>query len=128
MKIKPNKIFAEFDEDFEFQVAPNCQLAERTLEVLLYDFDTSAKHRNLGYVQIPISTLGELGPEPRTVSKSVLRHGAEGRFKAPSLGELMVSLSYQPSAERLTVIVIRARNLPINDETGVVTFEPYVQV
>jgi hypothetical protein len=103
-------------------------LTERTLEVLLYDFDASTKHRGLGYVQIPLSTVTDLGLEQRTVTKSVLRYGAEGRFKAPPLGELMVSLSYQPTAERLTVIVIRARNLPINDESGTTIFEPYVQV
>ncbi|XP_001603471.2 synaptotagmin-5 [Nasonia vitripennis] len=127
-RIHKKTLNPEFDEDFVFQVAPNCQLAERTLEVLLYDFDASSKHRGLGYVQIPLSTVTDLGLEPKTLTKSVMRYGAEGRFRAPPLGELMVSLSYQPTAERLTVIVIRARNLPINDETGTATFEPYVQV
>lgn len=33
------------------------------------------------------------------------------------LGELMVSLAYLPSAERLTVVVIKARNLRVVDDT-----------
>lgn len=141
---------SEFDEEFVFQVAPNCSLAERTLEILLYDFDASSKHRALGYVQIPMLTVPDLGMELRTVTKSVLRYGAfeGGRFPrgTPNLGELMVSLSYQPTSEKLTVIVIRARNLSlINDELVVITancgnnssnssatnnktIDPYVQV
>lgn len=31
-------------------------------------------------------------------------------------GELMFSLSYLPTAERLTVVVVKARNLHISDE------------
>jgi hypothetical protein len=33
------------------------------------------------------------------------------------LGDLMVSLGYLPSAERLTVVVIKARNLRVVDDT-----------
>lgn len=33
------------------------------------------------------------------------------------LGELMVSLAYLPSAERLTVVIIKARNLRVIDDT-----------
>lgn len=33
------------------------------------------------------------------------------------LGELMVSLAYLPSAERLTVVIIKARNLRVVDDT-----------
>lgn len=124
--MKNNFFFSEFDEEFVFQVVPNCSLAERTLEVLLYDFDASSKHRAMGYVQLPMSTVPDLGTEARTVTKSVLRYGAfeGGRFPrgVPNLGELMVSLSYQPSSEKLTVIVIRARNLSlVSDELQLTT-------
>lgn len=33
------------------------------------------------------------------------------------LGDLMISMSYLPSAERLTVVVIKARNLRVFDDT-----------
>ncbi|XP_033226627.1 synaptotagmin-7 [Belonocnema kinseyi] len=114
-----------FDEDFVFEVPPHCSLAERTLEILLFDFEALSRHRGIGYVQLPLSTV-ELNLTPKTITKSVLRYGADG-FKAPPLGELMVSLSYQPSSEKLTVIVIKARSLPSADDPGT-TFEPYVQV
>ncbi|XP_043463969.1 synaptotagmin-5 [Leptopilina heterotoma] len=114
-----------FDEDFVFEVPPHCSLAERTLEILFYDFDAFSRHRGIGYMKLALTNL-ELNLTPKTVTKSVLRYGAEG-FRAPPLGELMVSLSYQPSCEKLTVIVIKARNLPLPDDTAA-NFEPYVQV
>ncbi|XP_020283550.1 synaptotagmin-1, partial [Pseudomyrmex gracilis] len=115
-----------FDEDFVFEVTPASSLLGRTLEILLYDFDAFTRHRGLGYVQLPLSSMTDLGANMVTVTKPVLRYGAEGGFKAPPLGELMVSISYQLCAEKLTVIVIRARNLPVIDD--VANANPYVKV
>lgn len=100
---------------------------DRTLEVLLYDFDAFSRHRGLGYAQFHLSTLVDiLGLTLQTVRVPILRYGAEGGFRAPPLGELMVSLSYQPLAEKLTVIVVRAKNLPIPDDST--SCNPYVKV
>lgn len=115
-----------FDEDFVFEVAPESSLAGRTLEILLYDFDAFTRHRGLGYVQLPLSSVANLSTDLVTITKSVLRYGTEGGFKAPPLGELMVSISYQPSVEKLTIIVVRARNLPILDDPA--NANPYVKV
>lgn len=38
--------------------------------------------------------------------------------KCISRGELQVSLSYQPVAQRMTVVVLKARHLPKMDITG----------
>lgn len=40
-----------------------------------------------------------------------------GQDSRAELGDLMVSLAYLPSAERLTVVVIKARNLRVVDDT-----------
>ncbi|EGI64181.1 SYT3 protein, partial [Acromyrmex insinuator] len=105
-----------FDEDFVFEVTPVSSLAGRTLEILLYDFDAFTRHRGLGYVQLPLSSVPDLGTNLITIVQPVLRYGVEGGFRAPPLGELMVSISYQVSIEKLTVIIVRARNLPILDD------------
>ncbi|XP_014607577.1 PREDICTED: synaptotagmin-5 [Polistes canadensis] len=116
-----------FDEDFVFEVNPESSLCDRTLEVLLYDFDAFSRHRGLGYAQFHLSTLVDnLGITFQTVRVPILRYGAEGGFRAPPLGELMVSLSYQLLATKLTVIVVRAKNLPISDEST--SCNPYVKV
>ena len=40
------------------------------------------------------------------------------QFRTQGHGELLVSLCYQPAANRLTVVVLKARNLPKMDITG----------
>jgi len=109
-------LFLVFDEDFVFEVTPASSLTGKTLEILLYDFDAFTRHRGLGYVQLPLSSVPDLGINLITIIKPVLRYRTEGEFKTPLLGELMVSISYQLSIEKLTVIVVRARNLPILDD------------
>ncbi|KAL0590696.1 Synaptotagmin-11 [Plecturocebus cupreus] len=47
-------------------------------------------------------------------------------MKCISRGELQVSLSYQPVAQRMTVVVLKARHLPKMDITGL--SDPYVKV
>lgn len=111
-----NFVSLVFDEDFVFEVTPASSLAGRTLEILLYDFDAFTRHRGLGYVQLPLGSVPDLGTNLITITKPVLRYGVEGGFKAPPLGELMVSISYQVSLEKLTIIVVRARNLPVLDD------------
>jgi hypothetical protein len=40
------------------------------------------------------------------------------QIRAQGRGELLVSLCWQPAANRLTVVVLKARNLPKMDVTG----------
>ncbi|XP_033340641.2 synaptotagmin-5 [Megalopta genalis] len=112
-----NPVFEEF---FVFEIMPDTTLAGRTLDILLYDFDAFSRHQCLGHVQIPLSSVMDFLDKTLTlITKPILRYGSENRMKTPSLGELMVSLSYQPAAEKLTVIIVRAKNLPnINDSTN----------
>ncbi|XP_031830715.1 synaptotagmin-2 [Nomia melanderi] len=109
-----------FDEDFVFEIIPDSTLVEKTLDILLYDFDAFSRHHCLGYVRLPLSSVIDLLDTTLTViRKPILQYGIDNELKIPSLGELMVSLSYQPAVERLTVIVVRAKNLPsLNDSTN----------
>lgn len=43
---------------------------------------------------------------------------SDSRNNSTNWGELMFSLSYLPTAERLTVVVVKARNLKIDRENG----------
>lgn len=42
----------------------------------------------------------------------------DSSHKKSQLGELMFSLSYLPTAERLTVVVVKARNLNLKNRTN----------
>lgn len=41
---------------------------------------------------------------------------SDSRHNNSVWGELMFSISYLPTAERLTVVVVKARNLKLNDD------------
>lgn len=51
-----------------------------------------------------------LGPAPRPPATTWLPLISPA-LPVPQLGELMFSLSYLPTAERLTLVVVKARNL-----------------
>merc|ERR1712173_464113 len=48
------------------------------------------------------------------------------KLKDQGRGELLVSVCHQPAAARLTVVVLKARNLPKMDITGL--SDPYVKI
>lgn len=119
-----------FDEEFTFETS---SLSGTTLEVLLYDFDPVTKHRALGYVRLPLPPKNNgsdhLGNEAITLTRPVHRYGAEGSvYRSDPLGELMVSLFYDLTTTKLTVIVVRAINLLIADDSGTQNSDTYVKV
>lgn len=48
------------------------------------------------------------------------------QIKSQGRGELLISLCWQPAAARLTVVLLKARNLPRMDVTGLA--DPYVKI
>lgn len=48
------------------------------------------------------------------------------QIRAQGRGELLISLCWQPAASRLTVVLLKARNLPRMDVTGLA--DPYVKI
>nr|CAD7438691.1 unnamed protein product [Timema bartmani] len=111
-----------FDEDFVFEVRP-ATLGRRVLEVILYDFDAYSRHHSIGGVKLPLAHI-DLS-EKVTLWKG-LGPCSEQDAKA-ELGDLMVSLAFLPSAERLTVVILKARNLRVVDDTRT-SSDPFVKV
>lgn len=48
------------------------------------------------------------------------------QIKSQGRGEILLSLCWQPAAARLTVVLLKARNLPRMDVTGLA--DPYVKI
>lgn len=111
-----------FDEDFVFEVRP-AQLSRRTLEIILYDFDAYSRHHSIGGIKLPLS---EIDLAEKVTLWKGLSPCSESDSKA-ELGDLMVSLAFLQSAERLTVVVIKGRNLRIVDDSRT-SSDPYVKV
>ncbi|XP_055637715.1 synaptotagmin-5 isoform X2 [Toxorhynchites rutilus septentrionalis] len=111
-----------FDEDFVFEVRP-ATIGRRTLEVILFDFDAYSRHVVIGGMQL---ALAHVDLSDRIDVWRPLDHCSENDTKQ-NVGDIMVSLSYTPSVEKLTVVIIKARNLRIIDETRN-SSDPYVKV
>ncbi|XP_076353756.1 synaptotagmin-1-like [Tachypleus tridentatus] len=112
----------QFKEDFTFNVLEDA-LQHQTIEILLFDFDQYSRHVCLGNVQV---SLQDLDLTDNVNLWKNISH-CEEADENPDLGDLMVSLGYLPSAERLTVVILKARNLHPVDETKKFS-DPYVKV
>ncbi|XP_072529175.1 synaptotagmin-10 isoform X1 [Salminus brasiliensis] len=110
-----------FDEVFRFPVDYE-QLCNRKLHFSVYDFDRFTSHDMIG--EVVVDNLFELSDLSReaVVWKDILASTTE----SVDLGEIMYSLCYLPTAGRMTLTVIKCRNLKAMDITG--ASDPYVKV
>ncbi|XP_042533646.1 LOW QUALITY PROTEIN: synaptotagmin-10 [Dipodomys spectabilis] len=110
-----------FDEAFHFPVA-YAQLGARKLHFSVYDFDRFSRHDMIG--EVILDNLFEVSDLSREASvwKDIRCATAE----SIDLGEIMFSLCYLPTAGRMTLTVIKCRNLKAMDITG--SSDPYVKV
>lgn len=110
-----------FDEVFLFPVHYN-DLEARKLHFSVYDFDRFSRHDLIG--QVVVDHFFDLADFPR---ECILWKDIEYVTNDNvDLGELMFSLCYLPTAGRLTITIIKARNLKAMDITG--ASDPYVKV
>uniref|UniRef100_A0AAR2K187 C2 domain-containing protein n=1 Tax=Pygocentrus nattereri TaxID=42514 RepID=A0AAR2K187_PYGNA len=110
-----------FDEVFLFPVA-YAELHTRKLHFSVYDFDRFSRHDLIG--QVVVDNFLDLPDFPRETKlcRDILYVTADN----VDLGDLMFSLCYLPTAGRLTITIIKARNLKAMDITG--ASDPYVKV
>nr|XP_033778934.1 synaptotagmin-11 [Geotrypetes seraphini] len=112
-----------FDETFTFYGIPYSQLQDLVLHFLVLSFDRFSRDDVIGEVMVPLA-----GVDPSTgkvqLAKDIVKRNIQ---KCISRGELQVSLSYQPVAQRMTVVVQKAKHLPKMDITGL-SGNPYVKV
>ncbi|KAL0268764.1 UNVERIFIED_CONTAM: hypothetical protein PYX00_010581 [Menopon gallinae] len=108
-----------FDEHFKFPVSHE-DLQDKTLVLQVFDYDRFSRNDVVGEVRMPLADV--------EVSFGVEVWGEITKNKKPrdEIQELLVSLSYLPSAERLTVVILKARNLFLPQDKG--TIDPFVKV
>ncbi|KAJ8949692.1 hypothetical protein NQ314_008155, partial [Rhamnusium bicolor] len=93
-----------FDQHFKFPVSHE-DLQSKTLILQVFDYDRFSRNDVIGEVTM---TMNEFD-----IGSSIEIWGEITKNKKPreELQEILVSLSYLPSAERLTVVLLKARNL-----------------
>ncbi|RWS17221.1 Synaptotagmin-4-like protein [Dinothrombium tinctorium] len=112
-----------YDEDFTFYgINPN-QLETTALHFVVLNFDRYSRDDIIGEV---IYQLGHLQFDSLEKQISLVQDIAPRSLRSQGRGEILVSLCYQPAANRLTVVVLKARNLPKMDLTGLC--DPYVKI
>ncbi|XP_050701560.1 synaptotagmin 1-like isoform X4 [Eriocheir sinensis] len=108
-----------FNETFTFKV-PYADIMSKTLVFGIYDFDRFSKHDQIGEVKIPLCQV-DLAQTIQEWRDLVSVEGDGGQ-----LGDICFSLRYVPTAGKLTVVILEAKNLKKMDVGGL--SDPYVKI
>ncbi|XP_066564824.1 synaptotagmin Va isoform X2 [Amia ocellicauda] len=119
-KVHRKNLSPVFNETFNFKI-PYAELGGKTLVMAVFDFDRFSKHDTIGEIKLPMSSL-DLG-QPIQEWRELESAEKEEQEK---LGDICISLRYVPTAGKLTVIVLEAKNLKKMDVGGL--SDPYVKV
>ncbi|KAM5209020.1 synaptotagmin-5 isoform 3-T3 [Hipposideros larvatus] len=119
-KVHRQTLNPHFGETFAFKV-PYVELGGRILVMAVYDFDRFSRNDAIGEVRVAMSSV-DLGRP--VLSWRELQ--ATPREEQEKLGDICFSLRYVPTAGKLTVIVLEAKNLKKMDVGGL--SDPYVKV
>ncbi|XP_028028495.1 synaptotagmin-5-like isoform X1 [Bombyx mandarina] len=109
-----------FDQHFKFPVSHD-ELSDKTLLLQVFDYDRFSRNEVMGSAKVPLSRVEVAG------GAEVWAELSRERRPPEELQELLLSLSYLPSAERLTVVVLKARNL-LPPQEGKEALDVYVKV
>ncbi|KAM6204220.1 LOW QUALITY PROTEIN: synaptotagmin-12 [Sarcoramphus papa] len=119
-RIQRSAYAVAFDERFSIPLDP-AALEENSLRFSVFGIDEDERNVSTGVAELKLSDL-DLATRPfnawlylQDMNKAV-----------DTVGEILLSLSYLPTAERLTVVVVKAKNLVWTN--GKVTADPFVKV
>ncbi|KAI1890621.1 hypothetical protein AGOR_G00155550 [Albula goreensis] len=119
-KVHKKTLNPVFNETFIFKV-PYQELGGKTLVMSVYDFDRFSKHDIIGEVKLPMNQV-DLG-QPIEEWKDL--ESAE-KEEPEKLGDICISLRYVPTAGKLTICILEAKNLKKMDVGGL--SDPYVKI
>ncbi|XP_023689970.1 synaptotagmin-2-like isoform X2 [Paramormyrops kingsleyae] len=119
-KVHKKTLNPVFNETFVFKI-PYQELGGKTLIMSVYDFDRFSKHDIIGEVKLPMNTV-DLG-QPIEEWKDL--ESAE-KEEPEKLGDICISLRYVPTAGKLTICILEAKNLKKMDVGGL--SDPYVKI
>ncbi|XP_062318745.1 synaptotagmin-12 [Osmerus eperlanus] len=119
-RVQTNAFTVVFDERFSIPLEPSA-LEENSLRFSAFGIDAEERNISAGVAELKLSDL-DLSIRPfnawlylQDINKAV-----------DAVGEILLSLSYLPTAERLTVVVAKAKNLVWTN--GKTTADPFVKV
>ncbi|XP_070533617.1 synaptotagmin-1-like isoform X2 [Ptychodera flava] len=107
-----------FDEKFEVSMPYN-DLDNCAVKFIACDFDRFSRHNIIGEAMLPLKGI--------ELSKEQVLWLDFKESKQEYRGELLLSLSYLPTSERLSIVLMKAKNLQPNAATSQ-HCDPYVKV
>nr|XP_011748017.1 synaptotagmin-15 [Macaca nemestrina] len=107
----------QFDEHFIFQVSSKT-VTQRVLKFSVYHVDRQRKHQLLGQVLFPLKNETLAGDCRRVIWRDL---EAESLEPPSEFGDLQFCLSYNDYLSRLTVVVLRAKGLQLQEDRGIVS-------
>ncbi|XP_075310082.1 synaptotagmin Va [Odontesthes bonariensis] len=119
-KVQRKNLCPVFNETFTFKI-PYSELGGQSLVMQVFDFDRFGKHDLIGEVKIAMNSI-DLG-QPTQEWKDIVGGEKEEQEK---LGDICISLRYVPTAGKLTVNIMEAKNLKKMDVGGL--SDPFVKV
>ncbi|XP_029284371.1 synaptotagmin-7b [Cottoperca gobio] len=119
-KVKRKNLNPHWNETFLFEGFPYDKVVQRTLYLQVLDYDRFSRNDPIGEVSIPLNKLDLANMQTFWKELTPCSDGSGSR------GDLLVSLCYNPTANTITVSIIKARNLKAMDIGG--TSDPYVKV
>ncbi|XP_036393783.1 synaptotagmin Vb [Megalops cyprinoides] len=119
-KVQRKNLCPVFNETFIFKI-PYSELGGKTLVMQVFDFDRFSKHDVIGEIKIPMNSI-DLG-QPLHEWRDLENGEKEEQEK---LGDVCISLRYVPTAGKLTVNIMEAKNLKKMDVGGL--SDPFVKI
>ncbi|XP_070144494.1 synaptotagmin 1 isoform X2 [Drosophila kikkawai] len=120
-KVHRKTLSPVFNETFTFKSLPYADAMNKTLVFAIFDFDRFSKHDQIGEVKVPLCTI-DLAQTIEEWRDLVSVEGEGGQ----KLGDICFSLRYVPTAGKLTVVILEAKNLKKMDVGGL--SDPYVKI
>lgn len=118
-KVQRKNLSPVFNETFVFKI-PYPELGGKILILQVFDFDRFSKHDMIGEIKIPMNSV-DLG-QPLQQWRDL----ESGEKEEEKLGDICISLRYVPTAGKLTVNIMEAKNLKKMDVGGL--SDPYVKI
>ncbi|XP_053576415.1 synaptotagmin-12 [Bombina bombina] len=119
-RIQRNAYSVLFDERFSIPLDP-LALEENSLKFSIFGIDGDERNVSTGVAELKLS---DLDLALRAFNTWIYLQDVNKATDA--VGEILLSLSYLPTAERLTVVVVKGKNLMRTE--GKITADPFVKV
>lgn len=119
-RIKRKNLSPTWNEVFRFEGFAHSKLLSRTLYLQVLDYDRFSRNDPIGEIEIPLSDV-DLGPTTLTFCKDL-----QPCKRQEHLGDLLISMMYQPTNNRIVVVVMKAMKLKKMDIIG--SCDPYVKI